>query len=210
MPAQHQTVPAIRPHYLATVEYIYTYGYETAREGTRAHTRSETVYDRDRDGGRPRAVRRRRKRGENGGAWGGAGEREAMRRRVGREHEMRAGERQLRLNMASAAQCGDQPYDATAVTFSFRPSVSALGFGPRVSRLLRPVASNSSTLAQATRHPHGDGSCTVALIAQIRITCSMFKLLFIANATRSRGTFGRNMVEYHMVRGPKPRAEMIE
>ena len=45
VPAQHQTVPAIRPHYLATVEYIYTYGYETAREGTRDHTRSETVYD---------------------------------------------------------------------------------------------------------------------------------------------------------------------
>ena len=32
-------------HYLATVEYIYTYGYETAGERTRAHTRSETVYD---------------------------------------------------------------------------------------------------------------------------------------------------------------------
>ena len=45
VPAQHQTVPAIRPHYLATVEYIYTYGYETAGERTRVHTRSETVYD---------------------------------------------------------------------------------------------------------------------------------------------------------------------
>ena len=33
----------------------------------------------------------------------GAGEREAMRRRVGREYEMRAGERQLRLYMTSAA-----------------------------------------------------------------------------------------------------------
>ena len=30
---------------------------------------------------------------ENGSAWGGAGEREAMRRLVGREYEMRAGER---------------------------------------------------------------------------------------------------------------------
>ena len=40
---------------------------------------------------------------ETGGAWGGAGEREAMRRRVGREYEMRAGERQLRLYMTSAA-----------------------------------------------------------------------------------------------------------
>ncbi len=48
-------------------------------------------------------MRRRRKRGENGGAWEGAGEREAMRRRVGREYEMRAGERQLRLDMTSAA-----------------------------------------------------------------------------------------------------------
>jgi len=48
-------------------------------------------------------VRRRRKRGEDGGAWGDAGEREAMRRRVGREYEMRAGERQLRLYMTSAA-----------------------------------------------------------------------------------------------------------
>ncbi len=34
---------------------------------------------------------------------GDAGEREAMRRRVGREQEMRAGERQLRLYMTSAA-----------------------------------------------------------------------------------------------------------
>ena len=40
---------------------------------------------------------------ENGGAWGGAGEKEAMRRRVGREYEMRAGARQLRLYMTSAA-----------------------------------------------------------------------------------------------------------
>ena len=40
---------------------------------------------------------------QQGGA--AAGEREAMRRRVGREYEMRAGpgERQLRLNMTSAA-----------------------------------------------------------------------------------------------------------
>ena len=53
-------------------------------------------------------MRRRRKRGENGGAWGGAGEREAMRRRVGREYEMRAGERQLRLNTTSVAGLRDE------------------------------------------------------------------------------------------------------
>ena len=39
-------------------------------------------------------MRRRRKRGENGGARGGAGEREALRRRVGREYEMRASRRE--------------------------------------------------------------------------------------------------------------------
>ena len=36
----------------------------------------------------------------------------------------------------------------------------------------------------------------------------MFKLLFIANATRSRSTLRRNMVEYQHSRGPKPRAEI--
>ena len=102
VPAQHQTVPAIRPHYLATVEYIYTYGYETAREGTRVHTRSETVYDQRRwpatRGAAPEKERRERRRvGRR------RREREAMRRRVGREYEMRAGERQLRLYMTSAA-----------------------------------------------------------------------------------------------------------
>ena len=38
----------------------------------------------------------------------------------------------------------------------------------------------------------------------------MFKLLFIANATRSRSTLRRNMVEYQMVRGVKPRRENLE
>ena len=53
---------------------------------------------------------------------------------------------------------------------------------------------------------------TIALISctTFELRSFMFKLLFIANATRSRSTFGRNMVEYYMVRGPKPRAEMIE
>ena len=86
MPALHQTVDDPRMHILSDRRYIYIYIWVARR----------------------RKVRRRRKpfkaqRGENGGAWGGAGEREAMRRRVGREYEMRAGERQLRLYMTSAA-----------------------------------------------------------------------------------------------------------
>ena len=75
VPAQHQTVPAIRPHYLATVEYIYIHMGMRQQEREHAFTRVQRRYT-TRDGGRPRAVRRRRKRGENGGAWGGAGERE--------------------------------------------------------------------------------------------------------------------------------------
>ena len=55
------------------------------QEREHALTRVQRRYT-TRDGGRPRAVRRRRKRGENGGACGGAGEREAMRRRVGRDY----------------------------------------------------------------------------------------------------------------------------
>ena len=99
--------------------------------------------------------------------------------------------------------------------FSFRASVSRLGFAPRVSRLLRPVASTSSTPLcvpwQGSRTPM-ETTSGVALLHSLYVqhwnTCSMFKLLFIANATRSRSTFGGNMVEYHMVRGPKPRPEM--
>ena len=33
VPAQHQTVPAIRPHYLATVEYIYIHMGSTEAQG---------------------------------------------------------------------------------------------------------------------------------------------------------------------------------
>jgi len=104
---------------LATVEYIYIHMGMRQQEREHAFTRVQRRYT-TRDGphnirlcrppdrirpARRRKVRRRRKRGENGGAcqWGGAGEREAMRRRVGREYEMRAGERQLRLYMTSAA-----------------------------------------------------------------------------------------------------------
>ena len=81
MPALHQTVDDLRMHIFSDRRYIYIYIWVARR----------------------RKVRRRRKRGENGGAWGDAGEREAMRRRVGREYERRAGERQLRLYMTSAA-----------------------------------------------------------------------------------------------------------
>ena len=70
MPALHQTVDDPSTHIFSTVDiYIYIW---VARK---------------------RRVRRWRKRRETGGAWGGAGEREAMRRLVGREYEMRAGER---------------------------------------------------------------------------------------------------------------------
>ena len=81
MPAFHQTVDDPRMHIFSDRRYIYIHIWVARR----------------------RKVRRRRKRGENGGAWGGAGEKEAMRRRVGREYEMRAGARQLRLYMTSAA-----------------------------------------------------------------------------------------------------------
>ena len=81
MPALHQTVDDPRMHIFSDRRYIYIYIWVARR----------------------RKVRRRRKRGENGGAWGGAGEKEAMRRRAGREYEMRAGARQLRLYMTSAA-----------------------------------------------------------------------------------------------------------
>ena len=73
--------------------------------------------------------------------------------------------------------------------------ISGLGFGPRVSRLLHLVASTSSTpwcLLHAQLH-------------NIRITVRsfMFKLLFIANATRSRSTFGGNMVESGHITNPR-------
>ena len=89
--------------------------------------------------------------------------------------------------------------------FSFRASVSRLGFAPRVSRL-QPVAwihlkypiVRAPGTWQATRHPNRDDqSCTIALNCTTLELRFMFKLLFIANATRSRGTFGRSMVEYH-------------
>ena len=100
--------------------------------------------------------------------------------------------------------------------FSFRASVSRLGFAPRVSRLLRPVASTSSTPLcvpwQGSRTPMETTSGVALLhsIVQHWNTCSMFKFLFIANATRSRSTLRRNMVEYQMVRGVKPRRENLE
>ena len=71
MPALHQTVDDPSMHRLSDSRYIYIYIWVARR----------------------RKVRRRRNGGENGGVWGGAGEREAMRRLVGREYEMRAGER---------------------------------------------------------------------------------------------------------------------
>jgi hypothetical protein len=88
--------------------------------------------------------------------------------------------------------------------FSFRPSVSALGFGPRVSRLLHLSGIHLKyPIVRATR---------VAQLHSIAFELRnfMFKIVIYCECNRSRGTFGRNMVEYHMVRGPKPRAEMIE
>jgi hypothetical protein len=86
--------------------------------------------------------------------------------------------------------------------FSFRASVSGLGFGPRVSPSTW-AATSSTPWCVPELH-----NCTQLL--QFESRSFKFKLLFIANATRSRSTFGGNMVEYHMVRGPKPRPEMIE
>ncbi len=86
-------------------------------------------------------MRRRRKRGENGGAWGGAGEREAMRRRVGREYEMRAGERQLRLYMTHPGHSDPGGWRGlhmakTRVTFGRGPDVMVgAGIGHRSARM---------------------------------------------------------------------------
>ena len=86
----------------------------------------------------------------------------------------------------------------------FRPSVSALGF--------RASSAQWHPTRVPWHRPHDThmetGVAQLHSIAQIRITCSMFKLLFIANATRSRSTLRRNMVEYQHSRGPKPRAEI--
>ena len=47
-------------------------------------------------------------------------------------------------------------------------------------------------------------------VSNYAASCLSYKLLFIANATRSRSTLLRNMVEYQMVRGVKPRRENLE
>ena len=111
--------------------------------------------------------------------------------------EVDSGKRPPRMS-----QCGDHTYNATAVTFHFGPrfraSVSGLGFAlhmgghPKYPMVVLPELHNCTQLHN------------------IRIRSFMFKLLFTANATRSRGTFGRNMVEYQMVRGVKPRRENLE
>ena len=88
--------------------------------------------------------------------------------------------------------------DATAVTFHFgprfRPSVSALGPAEAPARGLGPPPPQWHHL----KYPIVTNAfnCTT-----FELRSFMFKLLFIAKATRSRGTFGRNMVEYQMVRG---------
>jgi hypothetical protein len=89
--------------------------------------------------------------------------------------------------------------------FSFRPSVSALGFGPRVSRPLHLSGIHLKYPSVRTELHN----CTQ--LHNIRITqASCLNCYLLRMQHEARGTFGRNMVEYHMVRGPKPRAEMIE
>ena len=84
--------------------------------------------------------------------------------------------------------------------------ISGLGFGPRfrASGFALHLGGHLKYPMVRTR------VAQLHSTAAIRITQLQVKLLFIANATRSRSTFGGNMVEYHMVRGPKPRPEMIE
>ena len=87
--------------------------------------------------------------------------------------------------------------------------ISALGFGPRFRPSgFAPPPPSGIQLEYPGTGTMETGVAQLHSIAQIRITCSMFKLLFIANATRSRSTLRRNMVEYQHSRGPKPRAEI--